>query len=231
MAPTKPTAQAAPTATKSTEKGSIIGSLKTSVCIHYRANTSICTNTTRQIISTNLSLSIFRKSEQTKVTKPALKSKTVAEREHFKRVAQRLSAIEGSPRSSSSPQQALSSSDGHTLLQSPSTLTALDFEIGGTLGKGKFGRVYLARHLATNYICALKIISKAQCTNEEEERLIRRELEVHQNLTHENILKLLSWFHDNVSIYLVLEYAPGGSLYSRLKKQPKARCAIHCTDG
>jgi len=103
------------------------------------------------------------------------------------------------------------------------SLTARDFEVGATLGHGKFGRVYLARHLATNYICALKIISKAQASTQEEEKLIRRELEIHQNLSHKNILKLLSWFHDETSIYLVLEFAPGGSLYSRLKKQPKSR--------
>jgi aurora kinase len=64
-------------------------------------------------------------------------------------------------------------------------------------------------------------------TSESEERLIRREIEVHQNLAHKNILKLLSWFHDATNIYLVLEYAPGGSLYSRLKKQKKGRFDEH----
>lgn len=103
------------------------------------------------------------------------------------------------------------------------SLSTCDFEIGGSLGRGKFGRVYLARHLKTNYICALKIISKAQCSSTSEEKLIRRELEIHQNLAHKNILKLLSWFHDVKSIYLVLEFAPGGSLYNKLQKQPKGR--------
>lgn len=103
------------------------------------------------------------------------------------------------------------------------TLTAHDLKLGRALGRGKFGRVYLARHLTTNYICALKIISKAQCASTFEEKLIRRELEIHQNLAHKNILKLLSWLHDDTSINLVLEYAADGSLYSRLKKQPKGR--------
>ncbi|KAF2848936.1 Pkinase-domain-containing protein [Plenodomus tracheiphilus IPT5] len=103
------------------------------------------------------------------------------------------------------------------------TLTARHFELGSSLGRGNFGRVYLARHLTTNYICALKMISKAQCAKYSEEKLIRRELEIHQNLAHKNILKLLSWFHDDESIYLVLEYAVGGCLYTRLKKQPKGR--------
>jgi aurora kinase len=144
---------------------------------------------------------------------------------------ERLSAIEGSSSSRSSSAKAtpdtspqpIPDATPHIPLQGPSPHTPRDFEVGGSLGGGKFGRVYLARHINTDYICALKIISKAQCSNEEEERLIRREIEVHQNLAHKNILKLLSWFHDDKSIYLVLEYAPGGSLYSRLQKQPHGR--------
>lgn len=91
--------------------------------------------------------------------------------------------------------------------------------------------MYLARHLVTDYVCALKIISKAQATTQEEEKkkLIRRELEIHQNLAHKNILKLLAWFHDEESIYLVLEFAPGGSLYSKMNKQPKGKFTEHQT--
>ena len=147
----------------------------------------------------------------------------MTEREHLRTVVERLSLIEGSTGSKSSSPYLLPDGTPRVPLQGPSTLTAHDFEVGGTLGRGKFGRVYLARHLSTNYISALKIISKSQCSTEEEENLIRRELEVHQNLAHKNILKLLSWFHDEKCIYLVLEYAPGGSLYSRLKRQPKGR--------
>ncbi|KAF2035475.1 Pkinase-domain-containing protein [Setomelanomma holmii] len=160
---------------------------------------SVLSNTKLIILNTKQKLSSLRSSGPTMITKPALKSKTITQ--------------------ARTPQ----TSPPHEPLRAPSALTAHDFEVGGTLGKGKFGRVYLARHIETNYVCALKIISKAQCSNEEEERLIRRELEVHQNLTHKNILKLLSWFHDDKSIYLVLEYAPGGSLYSCLRKQPKGR--------
>jgi aurora kinase len=164
----------------------------------------------------------LRTSGAGKVTKAAPKSETITERERLKQVVERLSVIESSTSpKSSTPQPTLTPNVApHIPLQAPSALTPGDFEVGGTLGKGKFGRVFLARHLQTNYICALKILSKAQCANEEDEKLIRREIEVHQNLLHKNILKLLSWFHDTSNIYLVLEYAPGGSLYTRLKKQP-----------
>lgn len=147
----------------------------------------------------------------------------------------RLSIIEEavgckSASSSSDESHSDTGASSHTTSSEPHpSLTAHDFEVGATLGRGKFGRVYLARHLATNYICALKIISKAQASTQEEEKLIRREVEIHQNLAHKNILRLLSWFHDENSIYLVLEFAPGGSLFSRLKKQPKSRFTEHQT--
>ena len=34
------------------------------------------------------------------------------------------------------------------------------FEIGRPLGKGKFGRVYLARERKSGFICALKVLNK-----------------------------------------------------------------------
>jgi len=34
------------------------------------------------------------------------------------------------------------------------------FEIGRALGKGKFGRVYLARERQSGFVCALKVIHK-----------------------------------------------------------------------
>ena len=98
-------------------------------------------------------------------------------------------------------------------------LTRHAFELGARLGRGKFGRVYLARHKPTNYICALKVLSKASCMASREESLIRRELEVHSNLAHAHILRLLAWFHDGSAVYLVLEYAPGGSLFGALEAQ------------
>jgi aurora kinase len=176
-------------------------------------------------LNTKAKLHALRPKQDARVNKATTTSKPTTEREHLKQTIKRLSSrasIASSP-FSPHPIEAIQADDPTLTAHSHASLKAQDFEVGGTLGRGKFGRVYLARHLTTNYICALKIISKSQCTNQEEERLIRRELEIHQHLVHKNILKLLSWFHDDQSIYLVLEFAPGGSLYSKLKKQPKGR--------
>lgn len=53
------------------------------------------------------------------------------------------------------------------------------FDLRRCLGKGRYGKVYLARHQPTNCICALKVMSKAECIAENEEELVRQELEVH----------------------------------------------------
>ncbi|KAG9385205.1 Serine/threonine protein kinase [Pyrenophora tritici-repentis] len=168
----------------------------------------------------------LRSYSRSKVTKARAKGKAVKKQERWKQTTGRFSVIEETvslmaTSSSSDESQSDTGASSYTASSSPhSSLAARDLE---------FGRVYFARHLATNYICALKIISKVQASTQEEEKLIRRELEIHQNLAHKNILKLLAWFHDEKSIYLVLEFAAGGSLYSRLKKQPKSRFTEHQT--
>ncbi|OAL48766.1 kinase-like protein, partial [Pyrenochaeta sp. DS3sAY3a] len=102
-------------------------------------------------------------------------------------------------------------------------LTIHSFELAGTLGRGQFGHVHLARHITSNYICALKALPKASCTSSTDTQQFGRELAVHQNLAHAHILRLLSWFHDAHTIYLVLEYAAGGCLFALLNAQPQRR--------
>ncbi|KAI1330177.1 serine/threonine-protein kinase [Xylariaceae sp. FL0255] len=92
------------------------------------------------------------------------------------------------------------------------------FEIGRPLGKGKFGRVYLARHRESGLICALKMLKKEEISREKAEMHVRREIEVHSNLRHPGVLGFYGWFHDSQRIFLVLEYAAGGELYRSLQK-------------
>ena len=93
-----------------------------------------------------------------------------------------------------------------------------DFELGMKLGKGIFGNVYLAREKATNYIVALKILNKMEVQRLNGEKLIVREIKIHSFVDHPNIIKLYGFFHDDQNIYLILEYAPDGEVYTELKK-------------
>lgn len=96
-----------------------------------------------------------------------------------------------------------------------------DFEVGRPLGKGKFGNVYLAREKQTKYIVALKVLSKEQLIKHSVQHQLRREIEIQSHLRHPNILQLFSYFYDKTRVYLVLEYAPRGELYKRLRDSGK----------
>ncbi|KAH6789530.1 ataurora3 [Perilla frutescens var. frutescens] len=93
-----------------------------------------------------------------------------------------------------------------------------DFDIGKPLGKGKFGRVYLAREIKYKYIVALKVIFKAQIEKYGLHHQLRREMEIQSTLRHPNVLRMYGWFHDDERIFLILEYAHGGELYQELCK-------------
>lgn len=88
-----------------------------------------------------------------------------------------------------------------------------DFDLGRPLGRGKYGRVYLARERQHNFICALKMLNLKQLSKYEVDHQLRREIEIQSNLRHPNILRLYSFFWDDKHVYLILEYAPQGELY------------------
>jgi aurora kinase len=95
------------------------------------------------------------------------------------------------------------------------------FEIGKPLGKGKFGRVYLAKERSSGFVCALKVLHKSELQQGKVEKQVRREIEIQSHLTHPNILKLFGHFHDAKRIFLILEFAGKGELYKHLRKEQR----------
>ncbi|KAM6147659.1 aurora kinase A [Erethizon dorsatum] len=111
--------------------------------------------------------------------------------------------------------------------------TLEDFDIGRPLGKGKFGNVYLAREKQSKFILALKVLFKAQLEKAGVEHQLRREVEIQSHLRHPNILRLYGYFHDATRVYLILEYAPLGTVYRELQKLSKfdeQRTATYITE-
>ncbi|KAG4970517.1 hypothetical protein GLYMA_13G138400v4 [Glycine max] len=94
-----------------------------------------------------------------------------------------------------------------------------DFEIGKPLGRGKFGRVYVAREVKSKFVVALKVIFKEQIDKYRVHHQLRREMEIQTSLRHANILRLYGWFHDADRVFLILEYAHKGELYKELRKK------------
>ena len=110
-----------------------------------------------------------------------------------------------------------------------------DFDILKSLGKGSFGQVKLIRHRKTHMLYALKILQK---------EMIRGSKHIQHIQNERNILRRLSQdagaeprgsklsrapaaaffvgFHesmqDDLNLYLLLEYLPGGELLKQIKQ-------------
>ncbi|KAG5940556.1 hypothetical protein E4U59_002351 [Claviceps monticola] len=124
--------------------------------------------------------------------------------------------------SSSSDADDVRDSKGALIYQQPSVPKKFHlgmFEIGRPLGKGKFGRVYLARERTSGFVCALKVLHKHELQKGGVERQVRREIEIQSNLRHPNVLQMFGHFHDSKRVFLILEFAGKGELYKYLRDE------------
>ena len=93
-----------------------------------------------------------------------------------------------------------------------------------TIGKGGYGKLYLAKNKIDNKEYAIKYVSKKKMqTMGVDSSIIKREIDIHIRITHPRIIKLLSFLEDRYNFYLAMEYAPKGTLY-QLIQQKKGMC-------
>ncbi len=96
-----------------------------------------------------------------------------------------------------------------------------DFEIVDTdsksvIGTGGFSDVVLVNHVRDKSILyALKVLEKK---NKVEEAYIWKEISIHKDLDHSNIIKFNDYFETKDKIYIFLEYAKNGDLFEFLRK-------------
>ena len=92
------------------------------------------------------------------------------------------------------------------------------YEIKGNLGKGKFGQVKLGIHKVSGKQVAIKIINKKYVEDMEFEQ-IKSEIDILKIAKHPNIIKLYDVFENEKYIYIIMEYCPGGDLFSYIEKR------------
>ena len=92
-----------------------------------------------------------------------------------------------------------------------------DFEVITTLGQGTFGKVVKARHRTTGNYYAMKILSKASITQKRMASYIRVEKDILASVNHPFIVHLYAAFQTDHNLYLLLEFLPGGELYSHMQ--------------
>ncbi|CEL93526.1 unnamed protein product [Vitrella brassicaformis CCMP3155] len=98
------------------------------------------------------------------------------------------------------------------------------YELTGQLGKGTYGVVHRcrSRHRPDREY-AVKIMDIQKMKEMEMEEQLFKEIGIQQNLKHPNILRLRETYDDSQNVYLVLELAENGQLFSKLKHSPMGR--------
>ncbi|KAK3709347.1 serine/threonine-protein kinase dbf2 [Vermiconidia calcicola] len=91
-----------------------------------------------------------------------------------------------------------------------------DFQILTQIGQGGYGQVYLASKKDTREICALKVMSKKLLFKLDEVRHVLTERDILTTAKSEWLVRLLYSFQDDSSIYLAMEYVPGGDFRTLL---------------
>ncbi len=107
----------------------------------------------------------------------------------------------------------------------PAVLHALGesgYEILGELGRGGMGVVYLARKVALNRLCGLKMILAGVHAGPSLSARFRVEAEAVARLRHPDIVQIYHVGEADGLPFLELEYLPGGSLDRVLGGTPKA---------
>jgi serine/threonine protein kinase/tetratricopeptide (TPR) repeat protein len=92
------------------------------------------------------------------------------------------------------------------------------FEVIEELGRGGMGVVYKAREFALNRIVALKMVHLHGHPTAEELIRFRLEAEIAARVRHPNVVQIFETGTWQAKPYLVLEWVPGGTLASYLKR-------------
>ncbi|KAI6357345.1 hypothetical protein MCOR25_007683 [Pyricularia grisea] len=91
-----------------------------------------------------------------------------------------------------------------------------DFQILTQVGQGGYGQVFLAQKKDTREVCALKVMSKKLLFKLDEVRHVLTERDILTTAKSEWLVRLLYSFQDDKSIYLAMEYVPGGDFRTLL---------------
>ncbi|XP_010532597.1 PREDICTED: CBL-interacting serine/threonine-protein kinase 7-like [Tarenaya hassleriana] len=101
--------------------------------------------------------------------------------------------------------------------KAPGTVLLGKYQLGRRLGSGSFAKVHVARSIGDDELFAVKIIDKKKTVNASMEPRIIREIDAMRRLHHHpNILKIHEVMATKYKIYLVMELAAGGDLFSKV---------------
>ena len=105
------------------------------------------------------------------------------------------------------------------------TIIKSRYQIQGVLGRGGFGRTYLASNVERcGELCVLKVFLPTDADQEAIQRsrkLFEREARVLYKINHPQVPKFLAWFEEAEQLFIVQEYIDGKTYFRLLKEQKK----------
>ncbi|TGZ79376.1 kinase-like protein [Ascodesmis nigricans] len=99
-----------------------------------------------------------------------------------------------------------------TEFSSPDLRSVGNYNVGRLIGKGSFGKVYIASHKLIN---GSKVVLKSA---QKDDANLAREIHHHRQLIHPHIARLYEVVVTETLVWLVLEYCPGDELFDYLLK-------------
>ncbi|CAM9100763.1 unnamed protein product [Ectocarpus sp. 8 AP-2014] len=96
-----------------------------------------------------------------------------------------------------------------------------NYDIGKEIGSGAFGTVNIGEDRTTGEQVAVKCISKSRIQRSNMGSQVKREITTMKKLHHPNIVSIKEVLMSNTHLYLVLEYAGGGELFTKIASQGK----------
>jgi protein kinase A len=93
-----------------------------------------------------------------------------------------------------------------------------DFNLLRTLGTGSFGRVHLAQSTHNGRFYAIKVLKKTEVVRLKQVEHTNSEKQILESTANPFMVNLWGSFQDDINLYMVMDYVPGGELFSVLRK-------------